>query len=61
MAEEWRDGFPTLPGWYRCKVDDDVMWLKHFICTMTGRHEWADKSGQYVYEDVKWKGEPYGL
>lgn len=51
---EWKEGYPKEQGWFRCLVDGKVMKLKHFVCQMSGRHEWADENNDYIYEDVKW-------
>lgn len=58
--KEWHEGFPEKPGWYWCRVDgEEEMWLKHFICTLSGRHEWAAKGGDYIYSIVEWSGMPH--
>jgi exopolyphosphatase/pppGpp-phosphohydrolase len=53
--DEWIEGYPKETGWYVCLVDGEEEKLYHFICAMSGRHEWADKNNDYVYAEVKWK------
>ena len=55
----FKDGYPKEPGWYWCRVDGEEMWLKHFICQLSGRHEWAHKGGDYEYGEVFWSGKPH--
>ena len=58
--KDWKKGYPEKPGWYWCRYNGEEMWLKHFICTLSGRHEWADKNGDYIYTDeVEWSGMPH--
>lgn len=49
---EWKEGYPNKEGWYDCLVDGEEVRLRHFVCCMSGRHEWADERGDYVYEEV---------
>lgn len=53
---EWKEGYPDKPGIYTCLVDGEECKLKHFICSMSGRHEWVDEYGNYVYSVVLWRG-----
>lgn len=58
MAEQWNDGWPKHPGWYRCLVDGDVeMNLKFYICQVARKPHWVDKNGDYIETQykVKWK------
>lgn len=52
---EWKEGYPKEAGHYDCLVDGERQRLKHFICVMSGRHEWVDTNGDYIYADVKWR------
>lgn len=54
----WNEGYPKDTGWYDCLVDGEEVKLYHFICIMSGRHEWSDQENNYVYADVKWKNPP---
>lgn len=57
-ADEWKDGWPKKPGWYKCLVDEDVeMELKFYICQVSCKPHWVDKDGDYIETQykVKWK------
>lgn len=57
MAQQWNDGWPKHPGWYRCLVDGDVeMNLKFYICQVARKPHWVDKNGDYIETQykVKW-------
>lgn len=55
--EEFRGGFPPARGWYNCMIEGERVRLLHFICQMSGRHEWVTPGGDYVTGDgVTWSG-----
>ncbi len=62
MADElqrYHDGWPEQQGWYDVLVGGEPDRLRHWVCAMSGRHEWVDLDGQYVREQVVlWTGEP---
>lgn len=58
MTDQWNEGWPKHPGWYRCLVDGDVeMNLKFYICQVSCKPHWVDKDGDYIETQykVKWK------
>lgn len=55
VKDDWRGGFPERRGWYNCMIDGERVTLLHFVCQMSGRHEWVTASGEYVTGDgVLW-------
>lgn len=56
--DEWISGYPKAAGNYLCLVDGQEIVLRHFICQISNRHEWADKKGNYIYDSVKWRKIP---
>lgn len=55
--ERYHDGWPPQQGWYDVLVDGEEDRLRHWMCMMSGRHEWVDDAGQYVRGVVRWTGE----
>lgn len=59
FVEEWRGGFPAARGWYDCMIDGERLKLLHFVCDLSGRHEWVTPAGDYVTDcGVVWRGDP---
>lgn len=58
MDEEiYFDGFPQQQGWYDVKIDGKDDRLRHWVCSISGRHEWMDRASNYVRgKDIKWCG-----
>lgn len=57
--ERYFDGFPKKQGWYDVLLDGEPERLRHWVCQMSGRHEWIDIDGQYIRgREVLWTGEP---
>jgi len=57
--EQYFEGWPKLPGWYDVLIDGQPERLRHWICQMSGRHEWVDYQGNYIRNaEVLWTGEP---
>lgn len=58
MAEEWKAGWPESQGWFDVTIDGEQDRLRHWICSMSGRHEWVDVDGLYIRDhEVRWTGE----
>ena len=58
---DYHTGWPEKQGWYDCIVDGELDRLRHWICGISGRHEWIDVDGQYIKRenhDIMWTGEP---
>ena len=56
-ANEYRDGWPRIPGFYDCLVDGEEIKLKFYVCQVACKPHWIDGQGNY-YETmykVKWK------
>lgn len=58
-SEGYRDGWPEKVGWYDCEVDGEELRLRHWICSISGRHEWIRPDGSYVpkAKAVRWYGD----
>lgn len=54
----WHEGFPEKKGRYLCRENGEEMILKHYFCTLTGRHEWAHEDDSMAYGIVEWTGKP---
>lgn len=58
MDEEYQGGWPPEQGWYDVLVDGEEDRLRHWICQMSGRHEWIDSKGRYIRNaNILWIGE----
>lgn len=55
--EEYKDGWPRIPGWYDCLVEGEEMKLKFYVCQVSMKPHWLDKDGNYIETQykVKWK------
>lgn len=53
-AENWRGGFPPVPGWYRCRLDGGEVKLLAKKCELTGKWHWVYTDGSYITESVEW-------
>ena len=56
-VNEYRDGWPRIPGFYDCLVDGEEIKLKFYVCQVACKPHWIDGQGNY-YETmykVKWK------
>lgn len=57
--EQWFTGFPNQQGWFDVLIDGELDRARHWICSMSGRHEWVDVDGAYIRgKEVLWTGEP---
>ena len=57
--EHWFTGYPNQQGWFDVLIDGELDRARHWICSMSGRHEWVDVDGAYIREKVVlWTGEP---
>ena len=54
----YNEGFPVMPGWYDCLVEGEQVMLKHYICQVSMKHKWIDKTGEYIHDKVYWRGQP---
>ena len=54
---EYKDGWPRIPGWYDCLVEGEEMKLKFYVCQVSMKPHWLDKDGNYIETQykVKWK------
>lgn len=60
MGDEivYHEGWPPEQAWYDVIVDGQEDRLRHWICKLSGRHEWIDVNGQYIRgSEVRWCGE----
>lgn len=55
--DEYKDGWPRIPGWYDCLVEGEEMKLKFYVCQVSMKPHWLDKDGNYIETQykVKWK------
>lgn len=57
--EHWFTGYPNQQGWFDVLIDGELDRARHWICSMSGRHEWVDVDGAYIRDkEVLWTGEP---
>lgn len=57
--EQYKEGYPNQQGWFDVLVDGEPERLRHWVCQLSGRHEWIDISGQYIRgREILWIGEP---
>jgi hypothetical protein len=57
--EQYKEGYPKQQGWFDVLLDGEPERLRHWICQLSGRHEWIDIDGQYIRgREVLWIGEP---
>lgn len=55
---QYRSGWPKQQGWFDVTVDGEEDRLRHWICQLSGRHEWIDVDGHYIRDrEVLWCGE----
>ena len=48
-SKELHDGWPRMPGWYKCLVDGELeMDLKFYVCQVSCKPHWVDKNGDYI-------------
>lgn len=53
------EGFPKSQGWFDVLIDGEPERLRHWVCILSGRHEWIDIDGQYIRgRVVEWTGDP---
>ena len=59
MKEDYKDGWPRIPGWYDCLVDGEQMKLKFYVCQVSCKPHWLDPDGNYIETmyKVKWRNE----
>lgn len=58
IEPEYRDGWPASEGWFDVTNDGEDDRLRHWICKLSGRHEWIDINGDYVRgHNIRWTGE----
>ena len=56
-VNQYRDGWPKIPGFYDCLVEGEEIKLKFYVCQVACKPHWIDGQGNY-YETmyhVKWK------
>ena len=54
MDQVWKTGYPSQPGWYRCRIEGGEIDLYCKRCELTGKYHWVYKDGSYITEQVEY-------